>query len=101
VAARILGTSAWNLRNWETGRHRIEIRFYPAILLFLGYNPLPRPTTRGEAIRRERISRGWSRKQLGLLARVDEGTIKRLELDVPRMAKRLIDRVLTRLGLNL
>lgn len=43
-AAKLLGTNASTLRNWETGRRKIEIRFYPAILRFLGYNPLPKAT---------------------------------------------------------
>lgn len=52
AAAKRLRTGAWNLRNWETNRHAIHMQFYPAIIEFLGYNPLPAATTRGEAIRR-------------------------------------------------
>jgi hypothetical protein len=50
-AARILGTGAWNLRNWESGRHKIEIRFYPAIIEFLGFARSPlRPPRRSRSV---------------------------------------------------
>ena len=98
-AAKNLGTDAWSLRTWETSRHEIHIRFYPAIIAFLGYNPLPKATTRGEAIRRERVSRGWSRRHLEQVARVDEGTIKRIEADMPRMTRRATTSALRVLGL--
>jgi hypothetical protein len=84
----MLRTGAWNLRNWERGRHGIEIRFFPAIIQFLGYHPWPTPRTRDEAVYRERMARGWSRRRLAELAGVDEATIRRLERDTPRMARR-------------
>jgi hypothetical protein len=40
-AAKLLETNAWTLRNWETGRRKAEVRFYPAIISFLVYDPLP------------------------------------------------------------
>ena len=66
----------------------IRIGFYPAIIRFLGYNPLPKSTTRGQAIRRERYARGWSRRHLARVAGVDEGTIQRLEKDLKGTAKK-------------
>jgi DNA-binding transcriptional regulator YiaG len=82
------------LRNWETGRHGIESRFYPKIIEFLGYCPLPEAHSRGDAIRRERVIRGWSRKRLAEVAGVDEATVKRLESDTARMARQSAERVL-------
>jgi transcriptional regulator with XRE-family HTH domain len=99
-AAKILGTGASNLRNWETGRHGIQNWHYPKVIRFLGYNPLPAATTRGEAIRRERLSRGWSRRRLGRLASADEGTIRRIEADTPRVGRKPLQRVLTTLGID-
>jgi transcriptional regulator with XRE-family HTH domain len=98
-AAKRLGTGAWNLRNWETGRHGIEVRFYPAIIAFLGYNPLPDPHTHGDAVRRERVALGWSRKKLAKVAGVDEATVKRVEADTPRMAKKPTAAILRALSL--
>lgn len=99
TAAERLGTNAWSLRNWETNRRKVEARFYPAIIAFLKYNPLPKPATLGDAVRRERVSRGLSRKSLALQAGVDEATVKRLELDVLRMSRNSTERVLRLLGL--
>jgi len=96
-AARELGTNQWSLRSWEQGR-MIRIRFYPAIIRFLGYNPLPESTTQGQLIRRERYTRGWSRRQLARVAGVDEGTIHRLEKDRKGMAKKPAQAVCKALG---
>lgn len=98
--AHILGTNPWNLRNWETGRHAIAIRFFPAIIAFLGYNPLPEPRTRGEAVRRERVIRGWSRRRVGRQAIVDEATVRRIEADTLHLARMPLGRVLRVLGIN-
>ena len=99
AAANHLGADGWNLRNWEANRHQIHIRFYPAIIAFLGYNPLPEAKTRGEKVRRERVSLRWSRLHLGRVARVDEVTARRMEEDTPRMARRATASVLRVLGL--
>lgn len=89
------------MKHWEEHlKLRIEIRFYPAILAFLGYNPLQDPKTRGQAIRRERYTRGWSRQQLARAAGVDEGTIQRLENDRKGMAKKPAQAVRKVLGIT-
>ena len=67
------------------------------IVRFLGYNPLPAATTWGQAIKRERVSHGWSRKHLAWLAGVDEDTVRRLEVDGPGTARRPGNKVLQRL----
>lgn len=89
----MLGTGAWNLRNWEAGRHGVEVRFLPAITRFLGYCPLPAATNQGESIRRARMARGWSRKRLAATARVDEATVRRIEESAPRLTRRPIHAV--------
>jgi transcriptional regulator with XRE-family HTH domain len=98
-AAKLLGVHGGRLENWEYGRTEPGDRFYPAIIKFLGFNPLPKPTSRGEAIRRERMSRGWSIARLASMASVDEATVARLERDVPRPARRPTNRVLRALML--
>src|ERR1043165_4128731 len=74
AAAKVIGADEASLKNWEDGRTRIEVRYYPSIIRFLGYNPLPVPKTRGEAVRRERLTRGIARKKLAELAGVDAAT---------------------------
>lgn len=88
------------LKHWEEKlESRIAVRFYPAILNFLGYDPSPEPVTQGDAIRLERESRGWSRKRLAIRAGVDEATVRRIEEDTPRMARRATNAIRSCLGL--
>jgi transcriptional regulator with XRE-family HTH domain len=68
-----------------------------AAIRFLGYNPLPSPTTNGERVARARIARGWSRKRLAAAASVDEATVRRIEEDAPRLARRSVGAVLAAL----
>ena len=96
----MLETNGWTMKHWEEHlKSRIEIRFYRAILAFLGYNPLPEPKTRGQAIRRERYARGWSRQQLARAVGVEQGTIQRLENDRKGMAKKPAQAVCNVLGI--
>jgi DNA-binding XRE family transcriptional regulator len=100
-AAKALATHPTGLVNWEKGRTEIEVRFYPAIIRFLGYNPLPVGTTRGQRIQRERMTRGWSRKRLARTAEVDEASVRRLEEDTPRLARRPVMAICRALGVTL
>lgn len=77
--ARRLGTDHASVSNWEKGRNRPEVRYYPRIFAFLGYNPLPSPTTPGEEIGYQRMTLGLSRKRLGRLSGTDELTVARIE----------------------
>lgn len=81
VAARI-GADPLTVVNWERGKTKIEVRFYPAIITLLGFNPLPEGPTPGKRIRRARVSRGLSGKRLAALAGIDEATVARIETDV-------------------
>ncbi len=42
VATRI-GVTAGTVYNWENGRTEPEGRFFPPLIEFIGYNPLPTP----------------------------------------------------------
>jgi hypothetical protein len=99
--ATILGTNSDSLKHWEEqAKTYIRPMFYRAIIDFLGYNPLPEPTTPGAAVRRERLARGWSVRRLAAETGVDAATISRIESDRPRLARRpqrIVFRVL-RLG---
>jgi transcriptional regulator with XRE-family HTH domain len=91
VAAR-LSADPLTVVNWERNNTVIEVRFNPAIIALLGFNPLPEGRTPGERKRRTRLSRGLSKKRLAALAGIDEATVAKLETDVaspfpgPRMA---------------
>jgi transcriptional regulator with XRE-family HTH domain len=46
-AAEAIGCHATALLHWEKGHAATELRFLPAILRFLGYDPRPEPATFG------------------------------------------------------
>jgi len=48
-------SSIWNR---EEGKSQPDLRCMPAIIRFLGYNPLPKATTLGERLVRRRTSLG-------------------------------------------
>lgn len=89
-AASLIGVDQESLKNWEGGKTEPTVGFFPRLISYLGYNPLPEEKKRGGRIRRERISRGLSRKALADAVGVDEATIKRMEEDVKGMAGRAI-----------
>jgi transcriptional regulator with XRE-family HTH domain len=99
-AACQLGVHPGGLENWEYGRTTPANRFMPAVTRFLGYNPSPTPRTMGERVAHERIARGWSRKRLALAASVDEATVRRIEEDTPRLARRPFRAVLAALDIK-
>ena len=89
-AASLIGVDPESLKNWEGAKTAPAVGFYPSLISYLGYNPLPEAGTRGAQIRRERITRCLSRKALADSVGVDEATIKRMEEDVKGMAWRAI-----------
>lgn len=99
--ARELGTNGWTVKHWEEHlKLRVELRFMPRIIAFLGYNPLPTGRTRGKTIIRERVTRGWSRKRLAEESGVDEATVRRVESDSQRVAKRVRKAILETLDIK-
>lgn len=75
------------------GSHESEERFYPAIVTFLGYNPLPKPETPGQAIRFARISLGYSVGSLARVAGVDQLSVSRMEADRPGIQRKPFEKV--------
>lgn len=89
-AASLIGVDPESLKNWEGAKTEPAVEFYPRLISYLGYNPLPKGASRGSRIRAARVSRGLSRKGLADLVGIDEGTVKRMEEDVKGMAKRAV-----------
>jgi hypothetical protein len=86
---------------WESGGTTIPVRFYPGIIRFLGYIPLPKGRTRGENIRRARLIRGLKRLDVARLAGTVEGTVERLEKDALGITARSLRKVCGVLGVAL
>jgi transcriptional regulator with XRE-family HTH domain len=80
-AARAMGCDPGTLANWEKGRVSPDVRFWPAILAFLGYDPRPEPQTLGGRIRAARMAEGLSERELARKLGLDPGTVAAWERD--------------------
>ena len=56
--AEQLGVNTTSVRSWEANIAEPEIRHTPAIIRFVGYNPLPTANTLAEQLVRQRTSPG-------------------------------------------
>lgn len=91
--APLVGADLKTVSNWELNRAEPELRFLPAILAFLGFDPRPEGQTLGERLRRARTSKGISHRELARLLMVDESTIWKWEAGRHRPTGRLLARL--------
>ena len=77
--AEQIGVDKTSVFNWEANTANPEIRYMPAIIRFLGYNPLPEAKTLGEQLVRQRTSLGLSQKEAASCFRVAPSTLARWE----------------------
>jgi DNA-binding XRE family transcriptional regulator len=61
--AEQIGVDKFSIANWEANASKPEIRYMPAIIRFLGYNPLPAATGLGERLVRCRTILGLTQKE--------------------------------------
>ncbi len=92
--AEEIGCSKASLLNWERGRAEPELRFIPAIIRFLGYDPTAPDATLsiGEKLRAARRARGLSQEALARLLGIDPTTVRDWEAGTvvrpfPRIAR--------------
>ena len=71
----------------------LRIRYMPAIIRFLGYNPLPEATSTGQKLVRRRTPLGMTRKEAVLQLGVDSETLARWERSEREPAGPLLTRV--------
>jgi transcriptional regulator with XRE-family HTH domain len=96
-AAKLLGTDECSIMNWEKGRTVPKVYRLPAIIQFLGYNPLPEPRTFAERITTKRLEQGWSRKVASHHLGIDVSTLRDWEqgkVILFRKHRRLVAKVL-------
>jgi site-specific DNA recombinase len=74
-----LGVDKTCVFNWEANTSTPEIRYMPAIIDFLGYNPLPEADGWGERLIRHRTTLGMTQKEAAGRLGVDQGTLARWE----------------------
>jgi transcriptional regulator with XRE-family HTH domain len=79
----------------ETNKSTPEVRYVPAIIDFLGYNPLPPSNGIGEELVRQRTTLGLSQKQAAARMQVDPTTLARWEHGEKEPWGKIVDRVRT------
>lgn len=84
--AAALGASKASVHNWERGHADVDVRFIPAIIRFLGYDPIPEPIdgSTGGRLAAARLRLGLSQAALGELLGLDESTVGEVERGVVR-----------------
>jgi transcriptional regulator with XRE-family HTH domain len=78
VAAQI-GVDVTSIRNWESNTSQPSLEYMPAIIQFLGYNPLPEGKTWGERLVRHRVSLGITQAEAARRLAVDQATLAKWE----------------------
>jgi transcriptional regulator with XRE-family HTH domain len=63
--AEIIGVGTCSVNNWEHGHAEPEVRYIPAIIEFIGYNPRPEPVATMERLQWFKWSNGLSLERLG------------------------------------
>lgn len=77
---RMLKVSKDCVTNWENGRNEPQIKHYPSIITFLGYNPVAvDESTWAGKIFVYRCENGLSQKKLAKMLGVDPTTVKAWE----------------------
>ena len=77
--AETIGVDETTVFTWEANTANPEIRYMPAIIRFLGYNPLPPVDGWGERLVRHRTTLGLSQEEAARRLGVDPSTLARWE----------------------
>jgi transcriptional regulator with XRE-family HTH domain len=78
VAAQV-GVDKASIANWESNRSKPSITYVPAIIRFLGYNPLPAVESLASRLVQSRTVLGISQKKAADRLGIDQGTLARWE----------------------
>lgn len=87
-AAQLIDVSTDTITLWELNRYKPQINQLPAIIRFLGYNPLQeqREQSIGESLLAYRTQQGMTRKALAQVIGVDVQTITKCETNLYSLA---------------
>lgn len=77
--AKQIGVDAASIHNWEKNLSKPSLKFMPAIVSFLGYNPAPTPKGWPDRLVQGRQARGLSQKEAARQIGVDQSTLARWE----------------------
>lgn len=89
-AANQIGVNYRTLGLWELGRYEPNTRDRPALYAYLGFCPADPGGTLGRRIRLWREANGLIGQELADRLGIDAGSLRRIEADTPRMARKVI-----------
>ena len=70
-----IGGSVSDVWNWENNRVSPAVKFIPAIIAFLGYNPMAKPEALPEQLVWYRKGKGWTQRVFAEDLGVDQSTL--------------------------
>lgn len=79
AAAKEIGVTSGTVTSWLKKRGAPDLRRWPSVIRFLGYDPRPAPSDLGQRLVQYRQSRGLSQAELAAKLDVDPGTLSRWE----------------------
>jgi transcriptional regulator with XRE-family HTH domain len=92
VADRI-GVHEMTITGWEGNATVPEVRYVPAIIQFLGYNPFPAASSLPERLATARRALGLSQRKMAQKLGVDPATIKNWEAGLHQPTEKSLDLV--------
>lgn len=88
-AAKAIGVTPETIWNWENGKSEPFTNYYPAIIRYIGYNPIPlKSGTLAERLFAARVTLGFSYRSLGKFLKVSEETVAAWETEVNKPTKK-------------
>jgi transcriptional regulator with XRE-family HTH domain len=89
--ARLLGVTTSTINHWEKKGDIHRPKYIPLIIAWLGYDPLPLAKTHGQALRRARLVRGMTSREMALELGIDQSTLLAREKYCLYMAEKSIE----------
>jgi transcriptional regulator with XRE-family HTH domain len=86
--AEQIGVNAATITNWERNASTPVIRYMPAIIRFLGYDPTPLPSSLPERLVSARRELGLTQRKMAARLGVDPGTLRDWEAGSHRPTQR-------------
>jgi site-specific DNA recombinase len=92
--AKQIGVDGSSIHNWETNLCKPSLQYMPAIIRFLGYNPVPPGSGCAERLIQCRTALGLSQRESAKRLGVDQGTLARWERGERKPAGGFLARVM-------